>query len=579
VFGVAMKIPQGKSSAESSGINKTPQAEDRTVSGSGAGFPVPKLPFNLSAEGKTISLCILLFVLVVWTFLPSIHNGFTSYDDPEYVTSNSQVQSGLTWDGAVWAFGSTAAFNWHPLTWLSHMLDCQLFGLRPWGHHLTSVLLHAVNTLLLFLVLKRMTGALWRSLFVAAVFGLHPLRVESVAWIAERKDVLSTLFWMLTLWAYARFAEQSKVQRPKSKVFYGLALTFFVLGLLSKPMLVTLPFVLLLLDYWPLERWKDKSVRGLVMEKIPFFLAAGAESAITFLVQRHAGVMQTHLPFVGRLENAVVSYGRYIGKLFWPVDLCAPYPRPDHWPLATVLLTAALLIGISIFVIARWRRQSYLPVGWLWFVGTLVPVIGLVQVGDQAMADRYTYVPLIGVVLLFVWGMHELTRSWRLQAIALSAGAAAAILLCIALTRGQIGYWKDDETLFGHALTVTENNYLAHTSLGVALNRKGMLDDAINHLEEAVRLNPALADSHYNLGNVLVKKGRLDEAIIQFQETLKLDPSSVDAHNNLGVMLTKKGRLDDAIIQFQEVLRLNPDYPNARANLAIALKMKDSPAR
>ena len=449
-------------------------------------------------------ICIGLFLLVLCTFWPSLGNGFVNYDDDLYVAANGHVQSGLSWAGARWAFCTPVAANWHPATILSHMLDCQLFGLKPWGHHLTSVWLHAVNTVLVFLVFRRMTGALWRSLLVAALFGLHPLRVESVAWVAERKDVLSTFFFMLTLWAYVRYAQESKVQSPKSKVAYVLALVFFACGLMSKPMLVTLPFVLLLLDYWPLGRNAECGMRNaepgaggkvqgrtwpwmkLVREKAPFFLLAAIASAVTLITQHRAKALATveNIRLIDRLANALVSYCRYLAKFLWPAKLAVFYPEPVKWPTATVLLAGLLLLGISIMAVALRHRHRYLPVGWLWSLGTLVPVIGLVQVGAQAMADRYTYVPLIGVALLLVWGMHELTSRWQFRAVLLSAAAAAGMILCVALTRRQIGHWRDTETLFRHALAVTDDNWVAHHNLGDALEKRGRLDEAIHMLRK-----------------------------------------------------------------------------------------------
>jgi Flp pilus assembly protein TadD len=520
----------------------------------------------------------LLVLVTIALYWPATRYDFSSLDDPEYVTENPHVQGGLNWAGVKWAFCNTEqAAYWAPLMWLSHLLACQLFGLNAWGHHLINVLLHATNTALVFLVFRRMTGAAWRSLILAALFGLHPLRVESVAWVTERKDVLSTLFWMLTLWAYVKYVEAAEVRNSKSSLWYGAALAMFVLGLMSKAaMLVTVPCVLLLLDYWPLERFKSGSAWQLVTEKIPFFALAAVASVVTFMVQKHGGAVAAveNLPLGARSGNALISYCRYLGKLFWPTDLAVFYPHPGYWPLEQVLLAGVLIVGISVLLFVKQRRYPFLLMGWLWFCGTLVPVIGLMQAGEQAMADRFTYVPSLGVLILAIWGAYELTRRWRYQVIVLSVAGSAAIVLCIGLTRQQLGHWKDNETLFRHALEVTENNYFAHKALGDALLKKGQTDEAINQYQEAIRLKPDSADAHYNLGNALLKKDQTDEAISQYQEVIRLKPDDADAHNNLGDALLKKGQTDEAINQYQEAIRLKPDSADAHYNLGNALRKK-----
>ena len=522
---------------------------------------------------------VVLGLVTIGLYWPAMRYDFVNFDDPSYVTENPSVRGGLNWAGVKWAFCNPVNSNWHPLTVLSHMLDCQVFGLRPWGHHLSSVLLHAVNTALVFLLLFQMTGlrgngsprwssslpqpgtgsttmaatasvrqagALWRSAIVAVLFGWHPVHVESVAWVAERKDVLSTCFGLLTLIAYARYVEKSKVQSPKSKVWYGLALLLFALGLMSKAMLVTWPLVMLLLDWWPLKRFKVQGsgfrVRSLVWEKAPFFGLAVVASIVTFVVQKRGGVVMSFesLPLGARGGNALISYCRYLGKLFWPVDLAVFYPHPGYWPMGKVLLAGVLLLGITELCVVVRRRYPFMLIGWLWYVGTLVPVIGLVQVGDQAMADRYTYIPSLGVLILVIWGANELTRQWRHQLMILSVAGCGAIILCLGMTRRQLGYWQDSETLFRHALEVTKNNYLAHDNLGDILSQKGRTDEAISQFQEAIRLKPDDENAHYNLGAAFSHKGRTDGAINQFQEAIRLKPDDAEAHFDLGLILGQK---------------------------------------
>jgi tetratricopeptide (TPR) repeat protein len=573
---------------------------------------------ELWCERKVRWASVLLFGLLLAAFLPAASNDFTNYDDNLYVTKNAQVQQGLTWESAHWAFCNVDVSNWHPLTWLSHILDCQFFGLRAWGHHLTSVWLHALNGVLAFAVLRRMTGAVWRSFIVALLFGLHPLRVESVAWVAERKDVLSTSFWMLTLWAYARFAQLQTAgvsqgpglklpAGPRPGFYYWLSLVFFSLGLMSKPMLVTVPCLLLLLDYWPLGRWGRNDARRLVAEKAPFFLAAAAASAVTFVVQRQGGAMANALPLAARLANIPVAYCRYLGKLFWPVEL-APFYPPAHWPPGTVALAGGLLAALTTAAVLLRRSRPYFLVGWLWFIGTLIPVIGLVPAGEQSMADRYSYVPSIGILVVLVWGACELSGRWRHQAFGAAATAAVAALVCFCLTREQVGYWKNSETLFRHALLVTRNNYLAHGNLGMVLQQQGLTEQAmaeyrealkenpeypVAHLNlaaalaglgrpaeaagqllEALRAQPDFAEAHFNLGILLQEQGRLEEAVREYERALRLKLPSADAHYNLGIALVRVGRSDEAIAHFEKALKLEPSSADAHFSLGLALSKK-----
>jgi Flp pilus assembly protein TadD len=579
-------------------------------------------------------LAVLLVLVTVALYWPATSHDFVNYDDDLYVTDNAQVMSGLTWNSLKWAWLNPVAANWHPVTVLSHMTDCQVFGLKPWGHHLTNVLLHALNAALVFALLQQMTGLRWRSLFVAGLFAFHPLRVESVAWVAERKDMLSGFFGLLALIFYARYAQRSVIsnqwpvtgsQSPKvagpnngprtrdhrllitdhRSLFYLLSLFCFALGLMSKPMLVTWPLVMLLLDYWPLRRMKNAECRmqnvatadtqhttrntdhvsrftlhapistplRLVTEKLPFFALAALASLMTFVVQQHGGAMKgaEKLALGVRIGNALISYARYLGKLFWPTDLAVFYPHPGYWALGKVLLAGGLVLGVS-GLLWTWRRRiPYLLVGWLWFLGTLIPVIGLVQVGKQAMADRYTYLPSLGVLVLVVWGACDLTRRWRYRVPGLSALGGAAIVFCLALTRQQLKIWKDGEVLFRHALQVTGSNYVAHKFLGDALDKKGQLDEAISHYQEALRLKPDDALVYNNLGVAFDKKGQSEDAIRQYREIIRLEPDRPFAHYNLGNALLKKGQLDEAIIQYQEALRLKPDYADAHNNLGNAL--------
>jgi len=527
-------------------------------------------------------LAVLLALFTIAIYWPATGGGFV-YDDAKYVVNNPHVTSGVTLENVQWAFESGYAANWHPLTWLSHMVDCQLFGLKPFGHHLTSILLHALSTVLVFLVLRGLTGSLWRSLMVAVLFGWHPLHVESVAWIAERKDVLSAFFGLLMLIFYTRYVREEEAinQKPETKNWsidfqlpadYWLSLLFFALGLMSKPMLVTWPFVLLLLDYWPLARFNSGHVWRLVKEKIPFFGLAAAASVVTFLAQKQGEAVVTvaTMPVGIRVGNALISYCSYLGKLLWPANLAAFYPLPKQLLIWKVVLAGGLLIGISTLLLMR-RRHPFLLMGWLWFCGTLVPVIGLVQVGSQAMADRYTYLPSLGIFILTVWGAYELICRCRLQMVVLSVSAAMVLIPCIMVTRKQIGYWHDSETLFRHALAVTEDNSIAHFNLGVANNDQGQVDEAISQFQAVIQLNPEDDEAHFNLGSVLDKKGQIDAAISQYQEALRLRPGYAEAHNNLGLIFVKKSRIAEAVSQYEEAINLKPDLAEAHINLGFIL--------
>jgi protein O-mannosyl-transferase len=522
---------------------------------------------------RLVSLILALITLLV--YLPVRHHGFVLFDDPDYVTENRTVQAGLTWSGVEWAFTSGHASNWHPLTWLSHMLDCELFGPNAGAQHLVNVLFHVTNSVLLFWVLFRMTGALWPGAFVAALFAWHPLHVESVAWIAERKDVLSTFFGLLALLMYERYVASSKVQlatperseggSPKSKVFYGVALLFFALGLMSKPMLVTLPFVLLLLDYWPLNRMSGVATSNalrLAREKWPFFLLAAASCVVTFLAQRAEAVLTLDRhPLDLRIKNAVVSCVSYLLKTIWPTDLAVIYPLPNQIPWAQTILAASVLAAISWCLWRARRQKPFLVVGWLWYLGTLVPVIGLVQVGGQAMADRYTYIPLIGVFIALAYGGANLLARLRFKPVTAAIFAGLVLLGCLFATNRQLRYWRNSETLFAHAVAVTHDNAIAHINLGVAFEQQGRRDEALVQYQTALRLDPGRVQVHNNLANLLDELGQTNEALIHYREALRLKPDAPLARDNFGMLLIQLGRFDEAMSHYAEAARLDPTDP------------------
>ena len=581
--------------------------------------------WNLPTKGV---ICVALGLITLVVFAPSLTHEFLAYDDQVYVTENTHVQAGLTWPGVEWAFRSSAASNWHPVTWLSHMLDCQLYGLRPAGHHLTNVLLHAANSLLLFLVLSRMTGAMWRSVCVAALFAWHPLHVESVAWVAERKDVLSTFFFLLTLGAYGRYVEGQSIKArdgrdgtgngrngtgtsntprtprithhasrftSRGSRFYLLSLSFFALGLMSKPMVVTLPFVLLLLDYWPLGRSAECGVRSaesggshvqweaagwtrLVAEKIPFLALSATCCGLTVGAQQgsYSVVSVAGLPLSRRIPHALVAYVHYLGAMALPRHLAAHYPYPTTTSAAVVVGAGVVLVLMSL--LAWWfaARRPYLVVGWLWYLGTLVPVIGLVQVGDQAWADRYTYLPLIGVFLAVVWGVADLAQEWSAgEAARTNAGrvvpggvAVAAGLALLAVTSIQLRYWKDTRTLFAHAAQVTRHNGRAITVLGSLLAKEGKLQEAMSLYAEALRYQPDNPEAHFFLGNALEQQGKLDEAITEYTRALWFKPLQEKTHLALGMFLAKQKQYEPAAEHYRAALAINPESAIAHNNLA-----------
>lgn len=543
------------------------------------------VPGRHTKSPATDLLVCLGLVAVTWAiFGQTLAHDFVNFDDHVYVYENPLVIRGLSTEGIVDAFTHAHARNWHPLTTLSHILDCQLYGLKAGGHHLTNVILHTISVLLLFLVLKQMTAAFWQSAFVAVLFTVHPLHVESVAWIAERKDVLSAVFFILTLAAYARYA------RSPSALRYLLVALLFTFGLMSKPMLVTLPFVLLLLDYWPLGRigGHKSEVRSrlprLITEKIPLFALSAFSCIATFFAQRQGPSAIDQLPFLWRLNNAFVSYVTYIWQMLWPARLAVFYPHPnDSLPLVEVIMAIAFLVVISLLVIYLRRTKPYLVTGWFWYLGMLVPVIGLVQVGEQAHADRYTYLPQVGLYIMIAWTVGDLLLESTSHTRRALVGLVAAIAIVSLGVRAfaQASYWKNSETLWNHTLAVTGENDVAHNNLGFLFLRSGELDKAISEFQAALDIRSGNTETHYslgaaliqsNLGNALARKQLWDEAIDHFQEAVRLRPDYGDAYFNLGSVLFQQGQLDQAIAQWQKALAIRPRDAEAHRNIASAFR-------
>jgi tetratricopeptide (TPR) repeat protein len=556
-------------------------------------------------------VCALLGAAVLAVFWPALQCDFVGLDDPDYVTLNTDIQHGLNWRSIAWAFTTGHAANWHPLTWLSHTLDCQLFGLEPAGHHLTNLLFHLASSVLLFLLLNRLTGALWRCAWVAAIFALHPLRVESVVWVAERKDVLSTFFWMLTVGAYVRYVEEFKVQGSKFKVFYALALLLFALALMAKPMVVTLPFVLLLLDYWPLGRLEfgPRFSWRLIVEKIPFLLLAICASAVTFLVQNRSGVVASlsAIPLGERLAYIPVVYVRYLAKIFWPSGLAVFYGR-EHWNFYEAAGAVFLLGLITLYAVWQRRAQPYLAVGWFWFLGMLVPTIGLVQAGNQSMADRYSYLPSVGITLMVAWGWRDFAARRPVLLKASAALAVLAVAACAVLTPRQIAFWRTPVSLYARAADISDQDYQtcynigcaamdqgnfpraarcferalkvagknapklflaqAKNNLGCALLEQGQVPGAISNFESALVLQPAYPQAFYNMGRAFMTNQQPNVAVDCFQRALALDPGVAEIHYKLANALTQLGRPAEAIAQYSQALQLRPGMDDAANNLA-----------
>ncbi len=510
---------------------------------------------------------------------------FIAFDDDTYVYENPHVRKGLTQEGVSWSFTTFHGSNWHPVTWISHMVDVELFGINAGWHHRMNVLLHLLNTLLLYLVLWRMTGRLWQSGFVAALFGVHPLHVESVAWIAERKDLLSTFFWILTMGVYLRY-----IRRPSLERYLPVAM-IFILGLMCKPMAVTLPFVLLLMDWWPLRRttsldssnsrpwhYSLSAFSRLAWEKVPLLGLSAISCFITFLAQSRGGTVRSldYVPLGLRISNAFVSYVSYLGQMVWPFSLAMFYPHPASIaaqagiPMWKIVGTALLLCGFSFLVMRQAQHRPYLLVGWLWYVGTLVPVIGLVQAGSQAMADRYTYVPLIGVFIAVAWGIPDLFSRGRFRNLALGVLGGAAVAALSVAAWNQVGYWRNNVTLFSRALAVTQDNWLAWNNLGLTYGDLGQPQKAIDHFREALRIRPGYADAWYNLALTYDKLGQSNQAIVCYREALRLKPDYTKAWNNLGIAYHELGQPEQAVTYYRKALQIQPDYVDAWYNLGLA---------
>lgn len=513
---------------------------------------------------------LLLAAAVLWTFRPALRCGFVNYDDPVYVTGNGHVRKGLTWAGLRWAFTSTEAVNWHPLTWISHMTDCQLYGLNAAGHHMTSVLLHAANAALLFLLLRRMTGALWTACLAAALFALHPLRVESVVWIAERKDVLSAFFWMLALWAYVRYTEKNDGQSSRPKVFYGAALLFYAFALMAKPMAVTLPFVLLLLDYWPLRR--GGSLVVLVVEKVPFLVLTCLSCVMTIWAQHRGGAVASLAlyPFWERLGNVPLAYASYLAKEFWPHDLISFYP---HQPLRPApVLGAILLLGaVTAWVLGRRRSQPYLLTGWFWFLGVLAPTLGIVQVGAQFIADRYTYLPSIGLSIMVAWGLRDWSLARPILFKPLALAGAVAVGVCAFFTSGHAKIYQDSETLWQATLRYHPENLMARDNLAKWLIDRGRLPAAREQCRQALIFRPDDPEAQWNLARISLREGKPDEAVTDCLKSIAAQPRDAQSYATLGEAYLKKGQLANAVQSFERAVEIQPDFPEGWCNFGFSL--------
>jgi tetratricopeptide (TPR) repeat protein len=530
-----------------------------------------------------ISLFLILAILVV--YYQTKNYDFVLLDDDVYITHNPFVAGGWSSENIKWAFSNSHGGFWIPLTWLTYIIDSQLHGLNAGYYHITNLIFHILNSLLLFFIFRQMTGDIWQSGFIAALFAVHPVHVESVAWVSERKDLLFAFFWLLTMWSYLHY-----VKRPSTRR-YSLVILLFVAGLMSKPMIVTLPFVLLLCDYWPLKRFQLKkypqadaiypkiSVPKMILEKVPLIILSIGASVLTFLQQQAHGAVSSleNSPINLRMANVLVSYVKYLAKMVWPHDLTAIYPFPPSIPFWHVAGACLLLAFIFLLAIKHFTRRPYLAIGWLWFVGTLVPVIGIIKIGSHAMADRYTYMPFIGLYIVIAWGVPEILSQFRYKKVVLVSAAVALIAGLMLTAKIQTSYWANSIRLFTHAIEVTQDNFLAHRNLGLALSYRGELDKAFWHFKQALRINPKSARSYNDIGTYLMLKGKYDDSIGYFKKALFFQPNFSKAHNNIGLVLMAKKNYAEAIGHFQKALRADPNFASARQNLQKAnLSLKNS---
>ena len=511
------------------------------------------------------AICLALVAITFAVFGQTLGHDFVNYDDPVYVSENPQIQSGLNWQSMIWAFTHVHSHNWHPFTTMSHMLDWQLFGPKPGAHHLMNVLLHCANAVLLFLLLQRIAHSVWGSAFVAALFAIHPLHVESVAWISERKDVLSGLFFFLTLFAYIHYTRRPSVAR------YATMSILFGFGLLSKPMLVTLPVILLLLDYWPLKRFEGARASKLLIEKIPLFVLSVASAIATLIAQRGGIVQIAHLPLGWRAGNTLSVYLVYIWQMIWPANLATIYPHPGQLPIWETVSAGAALVLITFAVFFLRKRRAYLVTGWLWYLIMLLPVIGLIQVGSQAHADRYTYLPQIGLYLAITWTTIDLSKSFRYRREVLAAVAPIIVVAFAWRAWIQTSYWHDTEQLWNRTFAVTKQNDIAHFEFGEFLLKSHRLDEAIAQFETVLVNHPSDPDTNFEIGSAYMEKGDLDLAARHFEQTLKVEPKNPQVETNLGNVLLKSGRIDDAVNHYRNVVEREPSSALAHYNLAVGL--------